>query len=197
MILHFKNMYEVISFWVAYAIGGYVLDDHKDNSKDLYKTLLLNALISFAMIPLTESIPILIEVPDGIVGYIVRVIIALIIGDLWLYISHRLMHCCMYQFHKQHHIYTKPHALTGLYAHPVEYVLSNHLSMIIPLRIIGRHELIALESTVVAIDILISHMGRNANYPSAKYHTLHHERHNCNYSFAYISDIIFGTYVSE
>ena len=190
-------MYEVISFWVAYLIVGYFLDDNTDNNKDLYKTLGLNAFIAFSLIPLTDSIPVLIHVPDGIAGYIIRVIIALLIGDLWLYLSHRLLHAYLYRFHKQHHIYTKPHALTGLYAHPVEYVLSNHLSMIIPLRIVGRHELIALESIVVAIDILISHMGRNANYPSAKYHTLHHERHNCNYSFAYVSDILFGTYVSK
>lgn len=190
-------MYEVVSFWAAYVIGGYFLDDHKDNNCKLYKTLIINALISFTLLPITDKIPVLIEVPDGIFGYILRVVMALLIGDLWLYLTHRLLHTYLYQFHKQHHIYVKPHALTGLYAHPVEYVLSNHLSMIIPLRIIARHELIALESMVVAIDILISHMGRNANYPSAKYHTLHHERHDCNYSFAYISDMLFGTYVSE
>ena len=190
-------MYEVISFWLAYAIGGYFLDDHKENTYDLYKTLIINALISFMLVPITDQLPVLIHVPDGVFGYIIRVIIALLIGDLWLYLTHRLLHCYLYKYHKQHHIYTKPHALTGLYAHPVEYVLSNHLSMIIPIRIIGRHELIVLESAVVAIDILISHMGRNVNFPSAKYHTLHHERHNCNYSFAYVSDMLFGTYMAE
>jgi sterol desaturase/sphingolipid hydroxylase (fatty acid hydroxylase superfamily) len=190
-------MYEVISFWTAYLIGGYFLDDHKHNTFDLYKTLIINLCISFLLIPITDKIPILIEVPEDFVGYIIRVVLALFIGDLWLYATHRLLHRYLYQFHKQHHIYTKPHALTGLYAHPIEYILSNHLSMIIPLKIIARHEFIALESAVVAVDILISHMGRNANYPSAKYHTLHHERHDCNYSFAYISDMIFGTYISE
>lgn len=192
-------MYEVISFWCAYVIAGYFLDDstNEKNTYHLYKTLFINALISHMLIPITDRIPILIELPDGIIGYVVRVILALLIGDLWLYLSHRLLHAYLYQFHKQHHIYSKPHALTGLYAHPVEYVLSNHLSMMIPLKIIGRQELIWVETMVVAIDILISHMGRDTNYPSAKYHTLHHERHNCNYSFAYVSDMLFGTYEAE
>lgn len=192
-------MYEVISFWLTYLIGGYLLDGSTtDNNPQLYRTLGVNALLSFALIPITENIPTLIIVPNTFVGYLIRISIAILIGDLWLYLSHRLLHHrWFYRFHKQHHTYTAPHALTGLYAHPVEYILSNHLSMMIPLKIISLHTLAPIESAVVALDILISHTGRNNNHPSAKYHTLHHERHNCNYSFAYVSDMLFGTYVSE
>jgi len=67
--------------------------------------------------------------------------------------------------------------------------------MIIPMKLISNQEFIWLESAVVALNILISHSGKNNL--DAKMHTLHHERNNCNYSFLYLMDIIFGTYQSE
>lgn len=199
-------MYEIlsccISFWLTYFIIGYFIDDDNHSilvrnltNAELYQNLFINMILTFLIIPLTDKIPIIIIVSDGIFGYIVRVGLAILIGDLWLYVTHRLLHYPFYRFHKQHHIYTNPRALAGLYAHPIEFIFSNHLSMIVPLKLISRHELMMLESAFVAFDILMSHNGKGSNHFSAKYHTLHHERMNCNYSFAYISDKLFGTYV--
>lgn len=196
--------FSCVSFWFTYFVCGYFLDDDKNSisfrnlSKyDLYKTLIINMCLTFLLIPITNKIPTVIIVSDGFVGYIFRVGLAILMGDVWLYITHRLLHYPFYRFHKQHHIYTNPHALAGLYAHPIEYIFSNHLSMIVPLKLISRHELMMVETAFVAFDILRSHAGRDDNHPSAKYHTLHHERMNCNYSFAYVSDKLFGTYVAE
>lgn len=198
-------MYEVlsccVSFWLTYLLVGYFLDDEKNSVAvrnldrfDLYKNLFINMVLTFLITPLTNCIPTLIMVPDGIIGYLIRITLATLMADIWLYITHRLLHYPFYRFHKQHHIYTNPHALAGLYAHPIEFIFSNHLSMIIPLKLISNHSLIMVEAAFVAIDILYSHVGKDSNHPSAKYHNLHHEQQNCNYSFAYISDIVMGTY---
>ena len=197
-------LYSFIAFWSTYFVFGYFLNNHHESivlpnnhvsMKDIYYSLIMNMFVSFIFIPITNLIPIILYLPDIWYYYIVRWILALLIGDAMLYISHRLLHFPFYRFHKQHHVYTNPHVLAGLYAHPIEYLFSNHLSMIIPMKLISNHNLIWLESAVIALNILISHSGKNNL--DAKMHTLHHERNNCNYSFLYLMDIIFGTYITE
>jgi len=192
-----------ISFWTVYFIGGYILNNYDKSIilpgnnlslRDIYVSLLINCLLSFLCIPISNNIPTLFIVPNNGYGYIIRWILGLVIGDIILYVSHRLLHHPkLYRFHKQHHIYTSPHVLAGLYAHPIEYIFSNHLSMIIPLKIISNQELIMLESAVVALNILISHSGKDSTY--ARRHTIHHEKNKYNYSFLHLMDRLCGTYM--
>ncbi len=197
--------YSWVSFWLTYFIGGCILyndesiikENYSISTKQLLNTIGLNAILTFICIPFANIIPTLIYVPDTGYGYILRVIMALFIGDLCFYFTHRLLHRpCFYKLHKQHHLYIKPHAFAGLYASPIEMLFSNHLSMILALKLIQSHSntMLCIESMAVALNILISHSSHD--FIGSPHHDLHHEKMNCNYGFSYIVDIIFGTYQS-
>lgn len=195
-----------LSFWLSYIVIGLFTNDSSDvkllpnyivTNKKLFIILIINIIISLLLIPIINKIPTLIYLPNTFFGYILRWGLSFIISDIWLYITHRLFHTSiLYKYHKMHHIFVNPCKLSGLYVHPIEFILSNHLSMMIPLKIISNQNLLFIETAFVAIDILMSHAGKNYNHPSARYHTLHHQYMNCNYGFLYISDILFNTYKS-
>lgn len=192
-----------ISFWMTYyIIGGLLYDDtytkiiNTINTKELLYNLSLNALITLIFVPVANNIPTLIYVPDTIYGYILRILLALIIGDLCFYSMHRLFHHpFLYKYHKMHHNYIKPHSFAGLYSHPIEMLLSNHLSMVLALKLITSHSniMLMIESASVALSILINHSGKNNIITGSVSHNMHHKNLKCNYGFLYLSDYIFGT----
>jgi sterol desaturase/sphingolipid hydroxylase (fatty acid hydroxylase superfamily) len=190
----------LLSFWTVYFIGGCLLYDTNYQVtksdvpiKSLLNNIGRNALLTFLLLPIVSYIPVLIYVPDTIYGYMTRVIISLLCGDLLFYTSHRLLHTrYFYKYHAQHHIYLVPQALAGVYAHWVEMIFSNYLSMVIPLSIISTPypQMMILEFGAIAFSILQSHSGNNKNLI---HHILHHKFANCNYSFLFLTDYIFGT----
>ena len=197
----------ILSFWLTYFIIGKYLN-HTENIKTtrhgeqiltqhtINIIYIINIITSFAFIPLLSYIPILIHLPNHPMCYICRWVMSFILSDIWLYFTHRLMHAKFYHYHKIHHYYVNPSAFAGLVTHPFEFILSNYLSMMLPLITISHHELMVFETAFVAIDILFSHCGTTSRHPSAIYHILHHQLQNCNYGFLYFTDMIFGTYVS-
>ncbi len=196
-------LYSWVSFWFCYLMGGCflyndsvkMLENHHVTTKELLNTLGVNAFITFLFIPIANSIPTIIYVPNTLYGYIMRIIMALIIGDLCFYWTHRLFHHHRFYFlHKKHHLYVKPNALAGLYCSPIEMLISNHLSMVIPLKIISCYsdEMLMIESGIVALNILKSHSGYDML--CGTHHSKHHELLNCNFGFSYITDYVFGTY---
>lgn len=200
-------LYSWISFWLTYLIGGclfyndksIILKNHIVTTNQLLNSIGLNALLTFLCIPLANLIPPLIHVPNTLYGYIARVIMALLIGDLCFYFTHRLLHHPKFYFlHKQHHLYVKPHSIAGLYASSFEMLISNHLSMVLALTLIDCHSttMLCIESAMVAANVLKSHSGADDKWQGSPHHNLHHEKMNCNYGFSYITDIVFGTYVS-
>jgi len=198
-------LYSWISFWLTYFITGSLLYDDKNvklipnhtvTIKNLLNTLGINALLTFLFIPIANNIPTLIYLPNTLYGYIGRVISALIIGDLCFYWSHRLFHHSkLYFLHKKHHLYIVPQALAGVFCSPVEMLISNHLSMVLALKLVSSYsdEMLMIESAVVALNILKSHSGND--WLSGSHHAKHHEMMNCNYGFSYLTDIVFGTMV--
>ena len=87
-----------VSFWITFFIAGCLL--HQEDTimiqpvttTQLLNTLGLNAVLSFLFIPIANSIPTLIIVPDTWLGYMTRIILSLLIGDIIFYTSHRLLH---------------------------------------------------------------------------------------------------------
>jgi sterol desaturase/sphingolipid hydroxylase (fatty acid hydroxylase superfamily) len=202
-----NEFYAWLTFWGTYIIIGLLTDDLSHlillpnftiTNRKLITVITINIIISFLLIPIINKIPTLIYLPDTFFGYILRWCLSFIISDCWLYITHRLFHSPMlYKYHKMHHIFVNPHKLAGLYVYPIEFILSNHLSMMIPLKIISNQNLIFAETAFVALDILMSHAGKDYNHPSASYHGIHHQYMNYNFGFLYVSDILFGTYKSK
>lgn len=192
-------------FWLTYFIGGclfyndqsIVQQNYVVTVKQLLNSIGLNALLTFLCIPLANRVPTLIYVPDTLYGYVIRIICAILIGDLCFYWTHRLLHTSYFYFlHKQHHLYIKPHAMAGVYASPFEMLISNHLSMVLALKLVECHSItmLCVETAVVSANILKSHSSNNNFWTGSPHHNLHHEKMNCNYGFSYITDIAFGTY---
>lgn len=193
----------VISFWLTYFIGGcFFYDDMPrktihGNQVPMSKILSVlgkNALLSFILLPLIDCIPTIIIVDY----YLIRIMLLLVIGDIWFYWTHRLLHTSyLYQYHKMHHTFIQPHSLAGLYAHPVEYILSNYLSMMIPFKLISSPYpgMIIFEAALVAGNILKSHSSIESFIFGSPHHSRHHEMNNCNFGFLYINDLMFNTFL--
>lgn len=199
--------YSWCSYWVTYFVAGCLFYNNTNEkimtnsmitTQNLLNTLGVNALITFLFIPIANMIPPIIIYSDTWYGYIARILTALIIGDLCFYWSHRLMHKpFFYYLHKKHHLYVIPHSLAGLYTSPIEMLISNHLSMVLALKLVSCYsvDMLILESAVVALNILKSH-NSDKIWEGSQHHDLHHKKMNCNFGFSYMTDIIFGTYAS-
>lgn len=199
-------LYSWISFWLTYLVlGCYFYNDDMIQlmpnqivtTKNLLNTIGLNAILTFLFIPFANMIPTLIYYPHDLYGYILRILTALMIGDLCFYWSHRLFHHRLfYKFHKKHHFFIIPTALAGVFCSPVEMMISNHLSMVLALKLVDIYstEMLIIESAAVAANILLSHSHKTKYLNGSPHHDLHHLKLNCNYGFSYITDIVFGTY---
>jgi sterol desaturase/sphingolipid hydroxylase (fatty acid hydroxylase superfamily) len=197
-------LYSWISFWLTYFIIGCLFHNDENvkinanfivTTQNLLNTIGLNAVITFLFIPIADKIPSIIYTPNTLYGYILRIIIALIIGDLCFYWSHRLFHHPkLYFLHKKHHLYIVPTSLAGVFCSPFEMLISNHLSMVLALKLVHIHsvEMLMIESSVIALNILKSHSSSSI---AGFHHAKHHSAFNCNYGFSYLTDIIFGSYV--
>lgn len=197
-------MLYLISFWTTYFVVGKQIDhqntkflpNHYISPRTEKVILIINLLLSFLLLPLFNFMPIIVYL-DSLPIYLiypVRWLLATILSDIWLYYCHTLLHRPeFYSYHKLHHNYVVPHPIAGLVVHPIEFIFSNYMAMMIPLLIISHQELMPLETAFVAFDILMSHIGYS-EYPSSKYHLRHHLKNNCNYGFMYIMDIFYNTY---
>lgn len=199
-------IYSWIAFWGVYFLGAFITYNTGNpiirskkiiTASQILNTIKVNACLTFILIPITEQIPTLIYVPDTLFGYLSRIILALMIGDICFYITHRLLHHpYLYKYHQKHHEFIVPNSLSGLYSSPIEMILSNHLSMVIPLKLISCHSniMLMLESGAVAFNILKSHSGYDSELYGSPHHNIHHKYMIHNYGFLYITDLIFGTY---
>lgn len=192
-----------ISFWLTYFIVGSILynDTYTQSkrsitTKELLNTLGYNALITLLLCGLLNNTAFLIHVPYTLSGYLLRIGFAVFFGDLSFYWFHRLLHHPLfYQFHKKHHDYIIPHAMMGVYAHPIEMIF-NFFSIIIGLTLTNYYSItmLCIESAAVAVSILISHRSAVDIYGfTAMTHNKHHCLLNCNYGFSLVIDWVFGT----
>jgi sterol desaturase/sphingolipid hydroxylase (fatty acid hydroxylase superfamily) len=133
----------------------------------------------------------------------VRIVATLIAGEIWFYITHRLMHHheLYASIHKVHHRFTAPICLSGLYAHPIEFVFGNILSIHIGTILFRPHPIFFLLLSVLAAYYNVwAHSGYHI--PDKKYewlcnasfHDSHHRLFTKNYGFSPYLDKLFGTY---
>src|SRR5438445_3636977 len=155
----------VVLFWLTYfGVGCYLNNKNKIQFAStpvsqhmMTTTIMFNILLSFVSLPFLWFVPTLVVLPDMLLSYPLRWLLATLFSDVWLYISHRLFHMYFYNYHKLHHQYVNPSALATFVVHPYEFIASNWLSMMIPLLVISYNDLLVLGIRVVCISVLYSH----------------------------------------
>lgn len=121
------------------------------------------------------------------------------VGEFVSYAIHRILHLnYFFQFHKEHHMYISPFALSSIDCHPIEIFFWNLLPTFTLGLIIGLNKyiiyILAISGIIAA---LFSHCGYRVvdfGFFNNAHHDLHHERMKCNYSTPFV-DYVMGTYL--
>merc|ERR1712117_539511 len=109
----------------------------------------------------------------------------LVIREFPFYYSHALLHHRLFykRFHKMHHEWTAPIAMAGVYAHPVEHVVSNLFPVALGPMLLKCHVVTAWMWYAYAVAYTVTtHSGYHLPWMmSPEYHDYHHLKFNLNY----------------
>lgn len=123
--------------------------------------------------------------------------VCIVIEEFGFYYSHRLLHHGrIYKFiHKQHHEWTAPIAITAMYAHPFENLVSNLLPIGVGVWTSGCHISVAwLWFTMAISNTLHVHSGYHLPLlPSPEQHDFHHLKFNQCFGVLGVLDWLHGT----
>ncbi|KAL1374258.1 hypothetical protein pipiens_000775, partial [Culex pipiens pipiens] len=121
----------------------------------------------------------------------------IVIEEFGFYYSHRLLHHSrVYKFvHKQHHEWTAPIAITAMYSHPLENILSNLVPIGVGVWATGCHLTVAwLWFTLAISNTLHVHSGYHLPFlPSPEQHDFHHLKFTQCYGVLGVLDWLHGT----
>jgi sterol desaturase/sphingolipid hydroxylase (fatty acid hydroxylase superfamily) len=130
--------------------------------------------------------------------------------DVWFFAAHKLMHePWMYKnFHKMHHRYQAPEAITGVYCHPVEQIVVNACAMMVGPLLMASHPITwGVWSFITGLSVAVSHSGYApsingllpnavARFVSPEHDLHHHKQGRVNFGLAgYLCDRLIGTFV--
>lgn len=114
--------------------------------------------------------------------------------EIMFFYSHLLLHTQWFysRFHYIHHKWTYPMAISALYAHPFEHLLSNVLPVILAAKFTGLNFITTRvwHAFVLANTLIVAH-GGYAN----DMHYKHHLLRDCNFGAIGMLDSIHNTYV--
>ncbi|PLX71124.1 MAG: sterol desaturase [Denitrovibrio sp.] len=143
-----------------------------------------------------------------------KLIFAVILFDLWMYIWHRMNHeiSFFWRFHKAHHSDTAMDVTTGLRFHPVELILSTGIRLPIYMLLGINVYIIAIYEILSGVVIFFHHSNISLKQklddvlsfviPTPRMHRVHHSHFvketNSNYGTLFsFWDRIFGTFNSR
>lgn len=121
----------------------------------------------------------------------------IVVEEIVFYYSHRLLHHRrLYKhIHKKHHEWTAPIAVTAIYCHPLEHLLSNILPPALGTIIMSSHISTSwLWYSMAILRTLNDHSGYHLPFfPSPEAHDFHHLKFTECFGFLGILDYLHGT----
>jgi sterol desaturase/sphingolipid hydroxylase (fatty acid hydroxylase superfamily) len=162
-----------------------------------FNIFILNSLFGIAYYPiwhhfsgpLNRSLPSLSEL-------IFHLLIFILIEEPGFYYTHRLAHLYHYKsIHKIHHEWTAPVAMTAVYAHPVEHLVSNILPVALgPLLMRSHVVTMIIWFSAALLNTTYSHSGYHFPFTfSTQSHDFHHLKFINNFGVLGILDYLHGT----
>nr|GBN77912.1 Fatty acid hydroxylase domain-containing protein 2 [Araneus ventricosus] len=128
---------------------------------------------------------------------VLEVAFCVLMAEIGFYYSHRLLHHrrIYKHIHKMHHEWTSPTAISAMYCHPVEHLVSNLMSVLLGPLLLGSHMFTSwLWFSLIVFNTLNSHCGFHFPFlPSPENHDFHHLNLNENYGGLGILDKFHGT----
>ncbi|ROT78406.1 fatty acid hydroxylase domain-containing protein 2 isoform X3 [Penaeus vannamei] len=126
-----------------------------------------------------------------------ELIICILLEEVGFYYSHRLFHHrLLYKhFHKMHHEWQSPIAITAIYAHPLEHICSNLSPVFLGPLVLGSHvATVWLWVSLTILSTLNAHSGYHLPFfPSPEAHDFHHLKFNQCYGVLGVLDLLHGT----
>lgn len=201
ILLHF------LSFWIS-CIALYRFDKNAINENiitiEKYYNTCKNSLIN--QLSITVPLHYLLHTyiknsieqseSDTIIVIVFKIFIISHIANFLFYGIHRLLHLQqIYKFiHKYHHLHTTPISPSSLDAHPIEHLLLNNLSFLLPFILFGTNYVVFILLIIFAsIEPALSHTYIESNYKNND-HIIHHKYFKYNYGFYEYLDKLLNTY---
>jgi len=120
------------------------------------------------------------------------------LSNLIFYVSHYLLHTKkLYELiHYKHHEFIETVVVAAFYAHPIEHLVCNLLSFVIPFIFFGTNYLAAMVMIFVGTFITLSAHCEYIFFNIRNDHVIHHKLFVYNYGFGGYLDKFLGTYKS-
>jgi len=175
-----------------------VADLRRGLGKVLFNSVVLNVLLTALVFPLFRRIsgPLNRPLPD-LAEILLHLVVFVAVEEVGFYYSHRLFHQPFFykRFHKIHHEWTAPIALTAVYAHPLEHVVANLIPVAAGPVLMGSHLVtLWLWFTLALMSTCYHHSGFHFPFTLAsEFHDYHHLKFSNNFGLLGILDWIHGT----
>ncbi|KAG8184709.1 hypothetical protein JTE90_013096 [Oedothorax gibbosus] len=129
--------------------------------------------------------------------FVFDMVVQILTEEVFFYYSHRLLHHPLLyrRFHKRHHEWKSPVAVSAIYCHPVEHIASNVLPTVMGSVVAGSHVIsLWVWLTFTTTYGVIVHSGYHLPLtPTPEFHHYHHNKFNENFGVAGILDWFHGT----
>lgn len=186
-------------FWVVYWISGIVFSYANRKNRpvedlgDVVKTLIANMGWTLVGTVIVFVLPLRMDIQTNI---IIKILLTNLITEIWFYHVHLMCHhpALYVKYHKTHHFYKQPNALTALYCSSYEAVICNVFAVGLgPVMLNITAPYLYIWFGLVALNSTFSHSGMTIKYLSDGSHDKHHHNPTTNFGTIGLFDMLYDT----